>query len=269
MNTLNLEIFDPISLAQMSGVKLMNRVDTKYVTTLEKLRHLLIRLADDYFIQAEGNVRMFPYYTVYFDTPDCRMYNMHLAGHKTRQKIRMRCYLNSGSNFLEIKRKNNKGRTKKKRIAIDKITSDALGFSDFIADNSAYRANGIMRQIENRFRRITLVNRNFTERLTIDTGLRFHNIVTGKSHELPGIAIIELKRDGATYSPALRHLNDLRIFPSGFSKYCMGMVFTNPHLRSNRFKERARMVMKMNGSKPPFFPLPEAQQIPLPSESMP
>ena len=33
--------FDPITLEQMSSVKLMNRTDTKFVTNLGKLRQLL------------------------------------------------------------------------------------------------------------------------------------------------------------------------------------------------------------------------------------
>jgi hypothetical protein len=35
-----LKTFEPISLDQMSSVKLMNRTDTKFVTNLDKLKHL-------------------------------------------------------------------------------------------------------------------------------------------------------------------------------------------------------------------------------------
>lgn len=230
----------------MSAVKLMNRVDTKYVTTVHRLVELLKLLRNDYFIQDTGGLKLFPYHTVYFDTPERRMYTMHLCGKKCRQKIRMRTYVNSGQHFLEIKRKNNKGRTKKKRIPIECMSSTTSPYADFIASHSNYESDNLVKQIENRFNRITLVNRKFTERLTIDTALEFHNTITGIDYSLPNIVIIELKRDGATESPALKHLQHLRIFPSGFSKYCMGMVFTTPGLRVNRFKERSRMVTKMN-----------------------
>ena len=43
--------FPPISLEQMSGVKLMNRTDTKFVTTMENLRQLLEMARHDYYIQ--------------------------------------------------------------------------------------------------------------------------------------------------------------------------------------------------------------------------
>ena len=41
----------PITLAEMSGVKLMNRTDTKFVTTMPRLRLLLAMAQQDYFVQ--------------------------------------------------------------------------------------------------------------------------------------------------------------------------------------------------------------------------
>ena len=43
--------FDPITLEQMSAIRLMNRTDTKFVTTLPKLEQLLTMAKDDYFVQ--------------------------------------------------------------------------------------------------------------------------------------------------------------------------------------------------------------------------
>ena len=40
--------FAPISLAQMSGVKLMNRTDTKFVTNRDKVLRLLELAREDY-----------------------------------------------------------------------------------------------------------------------------------------------------------------------------------------------------------------------------
>lgn len=41
------------------------------------------------------------------------MYRMHHCGKKVREKIRVRTYLDTNDTFLEIKNKNNHGRTKK------------------------------------------------------------------------------------------------------------------------------------------------------------
>ena len=46
-----LSAFAPISLEQMSGVKLMNRTDTKFVTNRTKLYQLLKLAQQDYYIQ--------------------------------------------------------------------------------------------------------------------------------------------------------------------------------------------------------------------------
>ena len=63
--------------------------------------------------------------------------------------------------------------------------------------------------------------------------------------DLTGLFIIELKRDGLQPSPILGMLRDLRIKPSGFSKYCMGSALTNPDLKRNNFKERLRLVERL------------------------
>ena len=108
--------FPPISLEQMSGVKLMNRTDTKFVTTMEQLCRLLKMARQDYYIQEIDGERNLEYDTTYFDTQAFDMYNQHQWNHANRQKIRFRTYCISGLQFMEVKTKNNHGRTKKKRM---------------------------------------------------------------------------------------------------------------------------------------------------------
>ena len=63
-----LDTFIPISLDEMSDIRLMNRTDTKFVTTLPLLRQLLEMARDSYRVQEiEGN-RLANYYTLYFRT---------------------------------------------------------------------------------------------------------------------------------------------------------------------------------------------------------
>ena len=111
-----LQSYTPVSLEQMKAVRLMNRIDTKYVTTLPKLVRLLEMARGQYWVQEIDGQRNMPYYTLYYDTERCDMYLEHLRGRKTRQKIRIRAYEHSGVSFLEVKNKNNKGRTAKKRV---------------------------------------------------------------------------------------------------------------------------------------------------------
>ncbi len=242
----NLTNFLPISLEEMKAVKLMNRIDVKYVTTVDKLCLLLNIIADDYFVQETVGMRNLPYSTVYFDTCDDDMFNRHQTGHSVRQKIRIRTYESTGVQFLEIKRKNNKGRTKKKRVEVEQPRPDVNDYAAFIDKHSRYHSRDLSSKLQNHFNRITLVNKAMTERLTIDTGLSFHNITTGRDYSLENLAIIELKRDGLCKSPIIEKMKQLRIHSSGFSKYCIGMALTDTSLRCNRIKPKLRKVQRLN-----------------------
>ena len=251
--------FDPITLEQMSNVRLLNRTDTKFVTNVPMLKQLLALAQYDYYAQEIDGERIAPYYTVYFDTYDCAMYHKHETGHANRQKLRIRSYVNSGLNFLEVKTKNNHGRTKKKRVSIDSFdplhpqhdilfrcqNQEFIGYDEFLRSTLLYDPETLSEQLENRFDRITLVNKGKTERLTIDTNLRFHNIVTDEFRFMDDVVIIELKRDGNVPSPILAMLRELRIKPHGFSKYCIGSAFTNASLHRNRIKPKLHDIEKI------------------------
>lgn len=240
-----LESYRSVSLEQMGKVKLMNRVDTKFVTTRRGLESLLRLAAGSYMIQEIEGRKVMPYTTLYFDTRDCHMYGEHQRGRKNRQKIRVRRYESSGIGFLEVKRKNNKGRTDKKRVQVAERVPDTVAYADFLHKHSRYKADTLVPMLSNAFHRMTLVNEAMTERLTIDMDLKFISETTGIERDMDNLVIIEVKRDGLTHSPVLAMLNALRIHQSGFSKYCIGMTLTNPVLKSNRFKERVRYVEKM------------------------
>lgn len=238
--------FESISLEEMEKVKLMNRIDTKYVTHISLIESLLELAKSKYFIQEiEGKYNM-PYYTCYYDTDNNDMYYQHQRGKKTRQKVRSRKYEGSETlPFLEIKKKNNKGRTRKKRVSMEN-GQDLNDYAEFLESHSNYNTEDLTPKIENHFYRITLVNYEMTERITIDTELEFHNFSTGERVSLPHIGIIEWKRDGhASCSPLKELLLKLRIHEGGFSKYCIGMAVTDSGLRQNRIKKRIRSINKI------------------------
>ena len=237
--------FDPITLAEMSSVKLMNRTDTKFVTTMPMLLELLNMAHDDYFAQEINGERNMLYDTTYFDTRTFGMYQEHQCGHTNRQKIRFRTYVSSNLQFMEIKTKNNHGRTKKKRIEVNDMDLSDETKRQFIAQHLHYDVDELVPHMHNYFRRITLVNKAKTERLTIDTALQFNNVQTHTHRDMGQLVIIELKRDGLVFSPILEMLRKLRIHPHGFSKYCMGAAMTNSTLPVNRFKPKLHDVDKI------------------------
>lgn len=230
----------------MGKVRLMNRIDTKFVTSLDRIEELLRRVAPGYLVQQIGGEKNMPYYTRYYDTEDVQMFYQHQRGKKGRRKIRVRRYEGGeAQSFVEIKSKNNKGRTRKKRVPMESDSSLRPHF-EFLESNSEYSPSALVGQIENHFYRITLVNKDMTERVTIDTDLEFHNLQTDRRVKLANTGIIEWKRDGrGSNSEFGKILRELRIKESGFSKYCVGMAITNPDLKQNRLKEKLRMVDKL------------------------
>lgn len=246
--------YRPITLEEMKSIKLMNRTDTKFVTSVPVLCQLLQMARDEYRAQETDGLRLSPYHTLYFDTPELAMYIKHQNGHLNRQKVRIRSYVASGLDFLEVKTKDNHKRTHKKRVSLDchqqelwpaLVTAGQGDVSAFLTKQLRYDNTTLLPCIENEFKRVTLVNRSCTERLTIDTELCFNNWLTHQHRSMSGLAIIELKRDGLQPSPILDLLRQLRIKPHGFSKYCMGMAFTSPALKQNRFKERMRSIERI------------------------
>ena len=250
--------FDPISLAEMESVKLMNRIDTKYVVTARQLPLLLQMAKPDYFVQEIDGVRLAAYDTVYYDTDSLDMYIRHHDRQLVRQKIRVRKYVDSDLTFLEIKRKNNKGRTKKKRISVPgfALSGDIVGsdkpdctVADFVARKSRYTWEQISPKLTTKFHRITLVNRRKTERLTIDLDISWVNLLTGVVKTYPDLVIVELKRDGNVPSPMLGIMQQLRISPLKISKYCIGTALTSPEVKQNRFKYKIRRIEKLLAAK--------------------
>lgn len=240
-----LNLYAPISLEDMREIRLMNRIDTKFVTTVPVLLQLLEMAKDDYWAQEIDGERNLAYQTTYFDTLDYNMYYVHQSGHTNRQKLRFRTYVSSNLQFMEVKTKNNHGRTKKKRMKVvdtDITDSEKL---NFLQEYLHYNPDELRPAIANSFNRITLVNKGKTERLTIDTDLQFNNLVTGTKRNMGKLVIVELKRDGLCYSPVLEMLRQLRVFPHGFSKYCMGSALTNDELKVNRFKQKLRDVERI------------------------
>ena len=249
-----LEQFPSISLAEMDGVKLMNRIDNKYVTDTSMLTLLLSdALALGYRVLEVGGNRVNPYNSLYFDTPALKMYTEHQNRRLTRQKVRTRVYASSGLTFLEVKRKNNHGRTRKKRMVIPSNAFDDFRAipeaCSFLAEKSDYTADMLYPRVMTAFDRITLVNAGKTERLTIDFHLHFHNVANGLDAGLGRTVIFELKQDGRASSPMKGILLDHRVKPVRISKYCIAVTLTAEHLKTGRFKTKVRTIEKVINHK--------------------
>lgn len=243
-----LDGFNTISLDEMSSIRLMNRIDTKYLTNEQQLSRLLEMARDKYMVQSINGTVESEYTTQYLDDRFNTMYLNHHNRRLPRQKVRIRTYVDTSDNYFEVKLKNNHGRTKKKRMHLTAADTYAQeGAAAFLEDHAMLPIplSDMTPKVANRFKRITLVNNAKTERLTIDRELSFHNSETGLDRNMDNLVVIEVKRDGNTFSPIQDLLRELRIFPCGFSKYCIGMALTTPGIKRNLFNERIKKIEKL------------------------
>jgi len=254
MNTKETDYFAPIRLDEMDKVKLMNRTDTKYWFNIKQLHQLLESVQDHYFILTMKNEVALPYCTIYYDTDTDGMFTAHHNGKLNRYKIRRRSYVNSGISFLEVKFKNNKGRTIKKRIPTEFNNNFSEAENSFLQEITPFSVEELSPSLTNNFSRITLVNRNFKERCTIDFNLQFKTLQ--KQIALNELVIVEIKADGSpAASPLARALRNHRIKTSGFSKYCIGRTVTDSSIKRNAFKHKIRMIEKTISTKHSLYNL--------------
>ncbi len=232
-----LENFDPISLGEMDEVKMMNRYDSKFLLMKAVLMQVLEEIKDDYYVLEIADTRIQSYNTIYYDTPDDRFYMAHHNGLTNRLKFRKREYTDSGIAFLEIKHKNNKGKTSKKRMEIGNLDQNLTDQEFlFLRQNSNLNGYKLDPKFKSRFKRITLVSKKLDERCTIDIDLHFKSF-NGEKSNFRNMAIIELKQERQNMRSKLsRVLKDNHAYKQSFSKYCVGRALNEEELKSNVFK---------------------------------
>jgi hypothetical protein len=242
-----LQRYLPISLNEMERVRLMDRIDYKYMLPRTLMPEMIDSLRDNYFIQETCGIRSFLYDTIYFDTDDYEMYLAHQNGKRNRLKIRTRQYVESNLSFLEIKSKSNKGKTSKVRIVTQSPESVVNKTDDlFIHQNSPYSSVALNAKLNSRFHRITLVNKQMTERLTIDYDLMFCDLETSENVSIPNLVVVEIKKTRNTISPVQDYMNSKRIKLNGLSKYCLGIALTNTAIKQNTFKSKIIQLNKIS-----------------------
>jgi len=245
MDRFNLLNFDKTTLAEMNSVSLMKRVDTKFILKESQLLEVLSKLYDDYKILEIDQERLMKYSTLYFDSENKKCFKDHHNGKLNRYKIRMRKYLVSDICFLEIKKKNNLGITNKIRRQIKDFETNLTSESkDFITKSNI---NNLLLEpsLYNNFSRMTLVNKNESERITIDVDLSFSFGTDEKKFDK--LVVVDIKQEGKRLNTTInRALKSMSIWPTNFNKYCIGISNIIDNIKSNRFKEINLKINKLN-----------------------
>jgi hypothetical protein len=235
--------FAPIGLENMARVKLLNRVDTKYLMHVDELETILRSLKNKYCVLDIAGTRAHRYRTLYFDSPDFALYMQHHNGKRPRYKVRSREYVDTQLTFLEVKRKRCR-RTIKDREQTQNLVATLNGpAGHFIREHFPFDMSILEPKLWVIFRRITLVSVRRPERLTIDIDLQFH----WRKHSiaLPGIAVVEVKQAHfSQVSDIVQQMRACGIRPMSFSKYCAGVELVHG-VKGNRLRSRLREARRL------------------------
>jgi VTC domain len=236
--------FAPISLGDMNSVSLMRRIDTKFILHRDQLPMVLDAVQDQYAILEINRQRAMRYASQYFDTAACKFYIDHHNGKAKRTKVRIRSYVDSEIGFLEIKQKSVKGVTSKSRTRFESTDTNLSPEARRFIDDKTRASYDLQPTIRNRFRRMTLVDTDRSERVTIDWDLSSHLESVDCRHT--NLVIIEVKQEGLDrHAPIMNVLKSVGARPFRVSKYCLGMACLFPHLKANRFKQRLLRINKI------------------------
>lgn len=241
----NVSLMSSVSLAELDAVALQNRIDSKYVLHEDEMMTLFPCLLKNYRVLSINGLRSFTYENNYFDTKDLLFYKDHHNGYANRIKVRSRKYVESNLCYFEIKKKEKVNRTNKHRISLDNIVSEINEEKqDLVQSFTRKNLNDLKLILKNNFNRITLVNNDFTERVTIDFNLQFSD--KKNEVEFNNIIVLEIKQSKSTQiSPLVAFLKENNTRESSFSKYIFGVISLKPDMKKNNFLPIIKTVSKI------------------------
>ncbi len=243
--------FTPISLSALNKkAEMLRRRDNKYIIERPVMAAALQQFAEHFDVLEIGGARSFTYDTCYFDSPELECYRDHHRGRRRRAKVRIRNYVGTDLCFVEVKLKDKRGETIKRRLNYDKLNSQHLDNSalEFVQSSFSkqYRKDfpyELRRTLDMRYKRITLVAKEGGERMTIDNRLVF---TAGNSTWPVGddVFIVETKSSNGN-GIADKVLRQLHRHPTKHcSKYCAGIAALNGDVPINNFRPILRKLVQ-------------------------
>lgn len=197
-----LKDFSKITLSELNATaSFLKRIDRKFLLTTNEFKEILNELKDDFKVLEIDSKRSFEYDNVYMDTEDYLFYNQHQNRENIRTKVRTRLYKDVNKAFFEYKLKEN-WVTKKFRYDFPveehwNMTKWKIRFFQWIwqSFNAWENWPTIFPSICTSYKRISLVNKDWSERLTIDYNIKTSDLRSYKSKEvdLKNLVIIESK----------------------------------------------------------------------------
>jgi len=241
--------FAPIALAALNATAgMLERIDNKYIVPAAVLRRAVPDLAPHFDILEIDGRRGFAYETRYFDDPGLHSYFDHHQGRRKRVKVRTRKYVDAGLCFVEVKLKDTRGRTIKKRLPYHAANYGTLDERAWAHIRDSYRElydrefpHPLEPMLDVHYVRATLVAKAGGERMTIDSGLCFLTADAVRPVDAD-VFIIEAKSVNGN-GIADQILRRLHQHPTKHcSKYCAGTALMATQTKHNNFRPALRKL---------------------------
>ena len=165
--------FTPLGLDALNDkAAMLVRLDNKYIVPGAAMQPALAAFADHFDVLEIDGQRAFTYATRYFDDTSRRAYFDHHQGRRKRCKVRVRHYLDARFSYLEVKLKDARDVTVKKRLSVpflsEGLDDRAMTFIDTCHRDLYGEAFEVSLEpvVAMEYRRITLVAKAGGERMT-------------------------------------------------------------------------------------------------------
>ena len=254
INNTKLQDFWTISLTELNASSsFLKRIDRKFLLNWKQFSEILWDLKGDFKVLEIKGQKVFSYDNVYMDTDDYLFYNQHQNKKTNRTKIRTRYYVDSNLSFFEFKQKIN-WITSKYRYEFPSeehgfMTNGKKRFFEWVWQSmyEGAKAPKITPSIRTKYKRITLVSKDASERLTIDFDIRTLDLRDKKASEvnLKNLVIIESKSlSKKCNSCEIIEKHGLKKAKS-CSKYSLWVVYSGLAKKYDTFKDTMEQIKKI------------------------
>lgn len=239
--------FGTVALDDIVGAPMSNRFEAKFAAALDAMDRILEAChRARYRVLEVARCPIQRITTAYFDTPGLAYYHAHLRDRAVRTKVRTRHYDATGACFVEVKLRQNTGRTFKHRTPVDADAGPHHSASQLLPDEARAAIQAVASEpvVRTRFNRITLVDEAAEERVTLDTGVELQ--AHGGSLFFAGVIFVEVKQHRPRPPAFHRAMQAPRLRESPMSKYCLGVALLHPRVKHNRFKPQLRALTALH-----------------------
>ncbi len=246
--------FEKLSLTELNATaSFLKRIDTKFLLTISQFKEILKDFKDDFRVLEIADKRMFKYDNVYMDDSKHRFYNDHQNRVNPRTKVRTRLYTDSNLAFFEYKHKQD-WVTQKYRydFPVEEHGIMTKGKKRFFEGvwqslHTGEKAPHLTPAIRTTYDRITLVSKNWEERMTIDFNIKTKNLrrKNGRVIDLKNLVIIEsktLKKDALALKVMKKH-NIKKA--KACSKYSLWVVYAGLAEKYDHFANTMEEIKKI------------------------